>query len=64
VYQRAFPRTGRYVGPGALDLVEIDAEHDQGRYAETNRWMRHAWERARPAAADAAAARDETNGLA
>jgi GNAT superfamily N-acetyltransferase len=38
----AFPQTGRYVVPGALDLVEIDAERDHGRYAETNLWMRHA----------------------
>jgi GNAT superfamily N-acetyltransferase len=38
----AFPETGRYVVPGALDLVEIDAALDQGSYAETNLWMRHA----------------------
>jgi GNAT superfamily N-acetyltransferase len=38
----AFPETGRYVVPGALDLVEIDAERDHGGYAETNLWMRHA----------------------
>ena len=38
----AFPETGRYVVPGALDLVAIDAERDQGFYAETNLWMRHA----------------------
>jgi GNAT superfamily N-acetyltransferase len=38
----AFPETGQYVVPGALDLVEIDAERDQGAYAETNLWMRHA----------------------
>lgn len=38
----AFPETGRYVVPGALDLVEIDAEHGHGAYAETNLWMRHA----------------------
>jgi GNAT superfamily N-acetyltransferase len=37
----AFPETGRYVVPGALDLVEIDAERDRGSYAETNLWMRH-----------------------
>ena len=36
-----FPQTGRYVVPGALDLVEMDAERDQGSYAETNLWMRH-----------------------
>jgi GNAT superfamily N-acetyltransferase len=38
----AFPETGRYVVPGALDLVEIDVERDHGAYAETNLWMRHA----------------------
>jgi GNAT superfamily N-acetyltransferase len=38
----AFPETGQYVVPGALDLVEIDAERDHGTYAETNLWMRHA----------------------
>jgi hypothetical protein len=37
----AFPETGRYVVPGALDLVEIDREQDLGTYAETNLWMRH-----------------------
>jgi GNAT superfamily N-acetyltransferase len=37
----AFPETGRYVVPGALDLVEIDVESDHGSYAETNLWMRH-----------------------
>jgi GNAT superfamily N-acetyltransferase len=38
----AFPETGRYVVPGALDLVDIDAEADRGVYYETNLWMRHA----------------------
>lgn len=37
----AFPDTGQYVVPGALDLVEIDREKDLGAYAETNLWMRH-----------------------
>ena len=37
----AFPQTGQYVVPGALDLVDIDAERDHGSYAETNLWMRH-----------------------
>jgi len=36
-----FPETGRYVVPGALDLVDIDTGLDQGSYAETNLWMRH-----------------------
>ncbi|MHB1431572.1 MAG: hypothetical protein ACYCVZ_05595 [Streptosporangiaceae bacterium] len=38
----AFPESGEYVVPDALDLVSIDREGDQGRYAETNLWMRHA----------------------
>ncbi|HEX4833315.1 MAG TPA: GNAT family N-acetyltransferase [Trebonia sp.] len=38
----AFPETGQYVVPGALDLVSIDRERDLGTYAETNLWMRHA----------------------
>ncbi|MFJ5984973.1 Long-chain-fatty-acid--CoA ligase [Lentzea sp. NPDC092896] len=37
----AFPQTGRYVVAGGLDLVAIDRERDQGRYEETNLWMRH-----------------------
>ncbi|MFD4762756.1 hypothetical protein ACFWOJ_29015 [Streptomyces sp. NPDC058439] len=37
----AFPQTGQYVVPDALDLVEIDRERDRGVYAETNLWMRH-----------------------
>ncbi|MBS2533700.1 hypothetical protein KGQ20_13055 [Catenulispora sp. NF23] len=37
----AFPQTGQYVVPDALDLVDIDREHDRGLYAETNLWMRH-----------------------
>ena len=37
----AFPETGSYVVPAALDLVEIDREQDRGSYAETNLWMRH-----------------------
>ena len=28
--------------PQALDLVSIDRERDEGRYEETNLWMRHA----------------------
>lgn len=38
----AFPQTGAYVVPDALDLVGIDREADRGTYAETNLWMRHA----------------------
>jgi hypothetical protein len=37
----AFPESGRYVVPGALDLIEIDRERDVGSYAETNLWIRH-----------------------
>jgi GNAT superfamily N-acetyltransferase len=37
----AFPQTGRYVVPGALDLVDINRERDEGVYEETNLWMRH-----------------------
>src|SRR5580693_84649 len=37
----AFPQTGRYVVPEALDLVHIDRAADRGTYAETNLWMRH-----------------------
>ncbi|MEU6345377.1 hypothetical protein ABZ883_30995 [Streptomyces sp. NPDC046977] len=37
----AFPQTGRYVVPDALDPVEIDRERDRGTYCETNLWMRH-----------------------
>jgi GNAT superfamily N-acetyltransferase len=40
--EMAFPQTGRYVVPDALDLVDIDVERDQGTYRETNLWMRHA----------------------
>jgi GNAT superfamily N-acetyltransferase len=37
----AFPQSGRYVVPDALDLVRVDRDADCGRYAETNLWMRH-----------------------
>ncbi len=39
--EMAFPATGQYVVPGALDLVAIDREADLGTYAETNLWMQH-----------------------
>ena len=38
----AFPETGQYVVPDALDLVTIDCEQDRGTYAESNLWVRHA----------------------
>jgi hypothetical protein len=37
----AFPESGRYVVPDALDLVVIDRETDQGQYTEPAVWMRH-----------------------
>lgn len=37
----AFPETGQYVVPDALDLVSINREEDHGTYAETNLWMQH-----------------------
>jgi GNAT superfamily N-acetyltransferase len=37
----AFPQSGRYVVPEALDLVDIDREADCGVYREPNLWMRH-----------------------
>jgi GNAT superfamily N-acetyltransferase len=37
----AFPETGRYVVPDALDLVDIDRAADRGSYSEPNLWMRH-----------------------
>jgi hypothetical protein len=38
----AFPDTGQYVVPDALDLVSIDREQDRGTYLEPNLWMQHA----------------------
>jgi GNAT superfamily N-acetyltransferase len=37
----AFPETGQYVVPDALDLLSINREEDNGTYAETNLWMQH-----------------------
>lgn len=37
----AFPQTGTYVVPQALDPVEIDRERNVGIYHETNLWVRH-----------------------
>ena len=37
----AFPETGQYVVPDALDLVSINREEDRGTYEETNLWMQH-----------------------
>ena len=37
----AFPESGQYVVPGALQPVVIDRERDIGRYDDPNIWMRH-----------------------
>jgi hypothetical protein len=37
----AFPESGPYVVPGALQPVRIDRERDEGRYEDPNVWMRH-----------------------
>lgn len=38
----AFPETGSYVVPDALNLVSIDRAADRGEYVEENLWIRHA----------------------
>jgi GNAT superfamily N-acetyltransferase len=35
------PGSGRYVVPGALVPVDVDVDHDEGRYQEPNVWVRH-----------------------
>jgi hypothetical protein len=37
----AFPDSGTYVVPGALQPVVIDRERDEGRYEDPNVWMDH-----------------------
>jgi len=37
----AFPESGMYVVPGALEPVDIDVEADRGTYVEPNVWMHH-----------------------
>lgn len=37
----AFPDSGEYVVPGALQPVSIDRESDHGCYEDPNVWMRH-----------------------
>jgi GNAT superfamily N-acetyltransferase len=37
----AFPESGAYVVPDALDLVMIDRTADVGTYVEPNLWMQH-----------------------
>ena len=39
--EMAFPDSGQYVVPGALEPVSIDREHDLGTYVEPNVWMHH-----------------------
>lgn len=39
--EMAFPESGQYVVPEALDLVAIDRDADQGEYVEPNVWIRH-----------------------
>jgi GNAT superfamily N-acetyltransferase len=38
----AFPASGSYMVPGALQPVSIDREKDMGRYEDPNYWMEHA----------------------
>jgi GNAT superfamily N-acetyltransferase len=37
----AFPESGTYVVPGALEPITIDVEADLGTYLETNLWVQH-----------------------
>lgn len=37
-----FPKSGKYVIPGALVPVDFDIENDSGVYVEPNVWMHHA----------------------
>lgn len=37
----AFPESGAYVVPGALQPITIDRERDRGRYEDPNVWMHH-----------------------
>ena len=37
----AFPDSGPYIVPGALQPVRIDRDKDEGRYEDPNVWMRH-----------------------
>jgi hypothetical protein len=36
-----FPVSGAYVVPDALNLVEVDREHDTAVYREENLWVQH-----------------------
>jgi hypothetical protein len=35
------PVSGSYVVPDALNLVEVDREHDRAIYREDNLWVQH-----------------------
>lgn len=37
----ALPQSGRYIVPGALDVLEVSSEDDRASYVEANVWMRH-----------------------
>jgi hypothetical protein len=39
--EESFPRSGRYVVPGALVPIVIDRERDIGQYRDPNLWMIH-----------------------
>lgn len=39
--QMAFPDSGLYVIPGALQPVKMDCEQNIGRYEDPNYWMKH-----------------------
>lgn len=39
--EMAFPESGSYVVPDALNLVDIDLVSDRGEYVEENVWIRH-----------------------
>ena len=39
----AFPASGSYVVPDALNLVEVDRERDHAIYREENLWVQHRW---------------------
>lgn len=39
--KKAFPESGRYVVPGALEPIEINLENDSGVYIEPNVWIHH-----------------------
>ncbi|MGC9221423.1 MAG: hypothetical protein ACP5H2_08740 [Solirubrobacteraceae bacterium] len=36
-----FPVTGSYIVPDALNLLEVDREHDTATYREENLWIQH-----------------------